>query len=352
MRRFIFLFTLLLFFFSAGLESWNISAEPAGKQAVKVVILNFTNLTGDENYAWIEGSLPRAVYESVLENQKKSGPELSFIQFTYYDNPAIEVKGESSVRKSIAHTTGSDYVVSGVFALNKKNKKISIHMELYSVAGDTVTAKIDMDSPVDTTLFRISDSIADKIITGVKLNGGNDTGIKTTGKVLKEDEVDTSNALSRFGDGALCLEGDCKNGFGKIRFPGGEEYTGEFRNGFISGKGVMTWPDGDRYEGSYDSDARNGYGVFTYRNGDIYSGNFRNNIKTGSGEYKWKNGDVYSGEWKDGRMNGRGTYTWSDGVSYTGEWKDGMRNGDGVITWPDSHLLEGTFINNVLLEKK
>ena len=64
-----------------------------------------------------------------------------------------------------------------------------------------------------------------------------------------------------YGEGATCVEGDCLKVPGKIKFPKGEEYTGEFNNDQISGKGVMSWPNGSKYTGSYEANQRSGAGT-------------------------------------------------------------------------------------------
>ncbi len=125
-----------------------------------------------------------------------------------------------------------------------------------------------------------------------------------------DQKKEDTPVVKAFGTGVACSEGDCLNGKGKIKFPKGEEYNGEFKNATVSGNGVMLWPNGAKYDGNYDNNKRNGKGVFTYSNGDVFNGEYKDNKRNGTGEYKWKNGDIYTGNWKDGKMDGNGTYTW------------------------------------------
>ncbi len=344
MKRIFYLIVFLLFLTVTGLISADKTAAPAGKSSMHVLVLKFVNRTGDKNYAWIEGSLPGAVYESILEDLKQSDPAVTSLKFVYDRNTTLMPGSRFDAYSAAAGKTGPDIVVTGSYKLNKKSRKISIHIELYSISKKTVSRTMDIDSAVDSTLFKVTDRIAADILAHVR---------QLPGTVTADNEGDggASGVTVRYGSGAACLEGDCINGYGRMRFPGGEEYAGDFSKGYIDGKGVMTWPNGDRYEGAYGSDKRNGYGICGYRNGDVYSGNYLNNIKNGTGVYKWKNGETYSGEWKNGRMDGSGTYTWPDGVIYTGQWRNGKRSGEGIITLPDSRVIRGIFSNNKLVEK-
>src|SRR6266404_2155224 len=49
-------------------------------------------------------------------------------------------------------------------------------------------------------------------------------------------------------------------------------------------------------------------GTFKYPKGNIYVGEFRDGKPNGQGAYTLTNGDKYIGEYKDGKWNGRGTY--------------------------------------------
>ena len=50
---------------------------------------------------------------------------------------------------------------------------------------------------------------------------------------------------------AECIEGDCKNGEGTYKFPGGEQYSGTWKNNKMHGKGIFKWSDGKVIEGKW-----------------------------------------------------------------------------------------------------
>ncbi|HDL98153.1 MAG TPA: MORN repeat-containing protein, partial [Desulfobacteraceae bacterium] len=43
---------------------------------------------------------------------------------------------------------------------------------------------------------------------------------------------------------AACLKGDCRNGVGRLKSADGRVYAGEFRNGFLWGRGTLVYPNG------------------------------------------------------------------------------------------------------------
>jgi len=91
------------------------------------------------------------------------------------------------------------------------------------------------------------------------------------------------------------------NCVGEVKFPNGERYIGELKNGQPHGQGTFTWPNGEKYVGEWRDGQRNGYGRFFWPGGDKYFGQFRNNRKHGQGTLTFANGRQYVGEFKDGQ---------------------------------------------------
>ena len=153
----------------------------------------------------------------------------------------------------------------------------------------------------------------------------------------------------------------------------GTKYTGEFRNGEITGRGVKVWPDGRvyqgeflegemhgqgmlqysiasakqtdlKYAGNFHLNSREGQGVLTKRNGDVYEGNFVSNHPNGNTVIRFCSGDNYEGEVIKGVMTGNGFLECGSGKCFTGEFKDGQLHGNGKFFVKDgSYSLEGQF---------
>ncbi|MEW6601981.1 MAG: hypothetical protein AB1499_13495 [Nitrospirota bacterium] len=100
--------------------------------------------------------------------------------------------------------------------------------------------------------------------------------------------------------------------------------------------------DGALFRG-YSKTDKHGQGTMKWPNGDEYTGDWKNDKMDGRGIMNWANGDLYDGEWKDDIMNGQGTYIWSNGDEYTGSWKNGLQDGQGTFTYADGDVISGVF---------
>jgi hypothetical protein len=83
---------------------------------------------------------------------------------------------------------------------------------------------------------------------------------------------------SRNGTALGCIEGDCKNGFGKIIY---SDYT--------------------YYEGQFKEERAEGFGVCYFADGDIYAGDWHKHKFDGKGTMHYNNGQILSGMWREGR---------------------------------------------------
>jgi len=122
---------------------------------------------------------------------------------------------------------------------------------------------------------------------------------------------------------AQCVEGDCVNGFGTYRYPGGNRYTGN-------------WKEAKRYQGD-----------FYYTNGDHYSGFFRDNEKHGPGVYRYSGGNRFEGMYNKGKKI-EGTFYFSNGNRYVGQYRDDKRNGRGTMYLANGEELTGFWVDNKL----
>jgi hypothetical protein len=111
---------------------------------------------------------------------------------------------------------------------------------------------------------------------------------------LSSSNVKTKQSKSGF----VWFEGNeiTRTGKGKLKWPNGDVYEGDFVNGDRTGKGKYTWSNGDVYEGDFVKGDRTGKGNFTYTDGDVYEGDYVNGDQTGKGKYTFTSGDVYEGD--------------------------------------------------------
>ncbi|EMN89504.1 MORN repeat-containing protein [Leptospira weilii] len=163
-----------------------------------------------------------------------------------------------------------------------------------------------------------------------------------------------------------CIEGDCKNGFGTLRFRNGAVYKGQFAQSKFHGFGIFTHPKGDSYEGDWIFGKKHGKGIYKYADRSRYEGDFFENEKHGVGTFFWPGktsilkANFFQGEpegvgeltiaggikllgmYRKGVIyEGGGIYIYEDGSKYIGEWKSGKRNGTGILM-----DLRGTTLKN------
>lgn len=120
-----------------------------------------------------------------------------------------------------------------------------------------------------------------------------------------------------------CVVGDCENGTGTYVLSDGTKYVGEFKGkGVAHGHGRISYPSGNTYEGEFADDEYNGMGTFTTAEG-TYVGHFRSGKFDGQGTFVYRKGGVYIGQWHNGKYQGQGTYVYATGRTYIGEWDAG-----------------------------
>lgn len=132
-------------------------------------------------------------------------------------------------------------------------------------------------------------------------------------------------------------------GKGKIIWPTGTSYDGEFSGNYLHGFGTCTGVDGSVYKGSWRMNTQHGIGRKEYQNLDDYDGCWKEGIREGSGRYAWSNGNYYIGNWKKGKMDGRGVMKWFNGDLFDGFWLNGVRHGSGCYRFSDGSYYFGTW---------
>ena len=70
-------------------------------------------------------------------------------------------------------------------------------------------------------------------------------------------------------------------------YPNGDQYVGEYRDGYRNGMGILLFGNGDSYEGGFKDDQFDGYGRYTFADsGEVEEGRWR------QGELSDGDGDV------------------------------------------------------------
>ena len=182
----------------------------------------------------------------------------------------------------------------------------------------------------------------------------------------------------------------------KYEIPNQTQFIGDIIDGKKQGKGKLIFPDGSYYEGNFKDDLFNGTGILVKDN-SIYKGNFLNGKKHGKGKieiYKKFNNNntkfnsyskqisfnneniiekkIYDGDWFDdningegkeiienengittyignflkGKKNGKGKLTLSNGSEYYGDFNEDLLNGNGIFKWSEGKYYNGEWKNN------
>ena len=208
------------------------------------------------------------------------------------------------------------------------------------------------------------------------------TAIKKQGVPAYEDglTVSVNKLVKELGHTAFKLNENTDVKKRRVEFENGDVYEGEWKNGYMHGKGTYIWSDGDRYEGEFKEGYRSGKGKYVWGpasefKGDVYEGDFLKGDRTGIGTYTWGNeskyagdkyegafycgtkfgkgvytfasGAIYDGSFVDDEMTGKGIYIYKDGSSYSGEFKNGKRHGKGLRYYKNC-TLEGNFVDGEL----
>ncbi len=169
-----------------------------------------------------------------------------------------------------------------------------------------------------------------------------------------------------------------KEGFGKIIFNDGTEFSGFFQNNVIKGYGrysninqkqniqddekekekekgkekiiIITETDNQFYEefmGEYKDYIPNGFGIYkNYLTNLQLTGIFINNKFSDAGiEESGEGGYIYNGEFLNNKKEGLGIMIWKDGQKYWGEFKNNQMHGYGIIEYPGEIFYQGEFRN-------
>ena len=149
---------------------------------------------------------------------------------------------------------------------------------------------------------------------------------------------------------------DRKSGFGYCRLDEFNEYSGEFNNGEISGKGRLINNEGEGfvYTGNFFNGNFEGFGKLESSN-LMYVGNFKNGTPHGLGYKKQEDRESYFGYFKDGKRDGIGQEVFQF-KHYRGQFKNDLYHGYGIVKNEGkppiyAYFEQGTVINLVSKSK-
>lgn len=130
----------------------------------------------------------------------------------------------------------------------------------------------------------------------------------------------------------------------KKKYPNGDYYEGEWKNGKPNGIGKMTYANGDVFERKWPKGGINVNGEMIYYISEAYyEGNWKDGEKDGFGKMIYSNDDVYEGNWKNGKQDGIGKFVYINGNTYEGNWSTGKASGQGKYTDKFKNTFEGYF---------
>jgi hypothetical protein len=121
-------------------------------------------------------------------------------------------------------------------------------------------------------------------------------------------------------------------------------YEGNYKDGMKHGVGKMVFPSGDIYEGEWFEDKMNGEGSYTYtKSGDIYSGSFVFDKKHGNGTYQFgADSSMLIGDWVEGQIT-TGRWVLKDAAVYEGAFKLGRPFGEGKFSFESGLSQSGSY---------
>jgi hypothetical protein len=137
-----------------------------------------------------------------------------------------------------------------------------------------------------------------------------------------------------------CLEGNCKDGFGKMLAENGKLYVGQWKNSMRHGKGKET-SNGFTYNGDFEKDLFHGKGELEFPDGAKYVGEFKEGNFHGKGLFTRADGGSIDSEWQENQPVGFVKSVLSDGTTYLGPFENSAPEGKGKEIYPNQVYYEG-----------
>lgn len=238
-----------------------------------------------------------------------------------------------------------------IIAYAEKKVKL-INNFTFNIKEDSIIKAYNEENPLDLLIKTINEALLDE---SEEKNQENQD-IKRDGK-----------GKMTFPDGRV-YEGEWKNreinGYGIMRYPDGVIYEGEWLDEKFEGHGKIVTPQGITFEGEWTNNHKVGHfketnskgqtfylecsydheaniGTELYQTDVYYEGSMKNGLRNGKGKFYEKGGRYYEGDWVNGLKHGKGRENYENGTYYEGEWKYGLRDGKGKETYLDGSRYEG-----------
>ena len=169
----------------------------------------------------------------------------------------------------------------------------------------------------------------------------------TPSKFDSPAKIDSSNltgSASKFIKYEGLFSRGIRKGHGKLSFPDGSRYEGNWLDDEPNGNGIYVSSDGGSYQGEWLSGRREGKGTQIYANGAKYDGVWASDRFHKTGTFAAASTDIfksYDGEWHNGKMSGKGVLLFANGEGFRGTFKDGRLHGNGTWHWPSGASFTG-----------
>lgn len=165
--------------------------------------------------------------------------------------------GSPNGKGTVTHPDGETY--TGTFKDGKKDGQ----GKLISADGKTYVGQFKNDQPNGKGTVVMPDG---KKFTGTFVEG--EIEVKQAGAEAKPPKPQKGELP----ECDVTMAAPWKHCLGALKFPNGDVYLGEFRDGKATGRGTITFASGGKYDGEFRNGVRHGKGTFTIANGESYSG--------------------------------------------------------------------------------